>query len=246
MTPKDIAAQIGKLREQINHHNYRYYVLDDPEIPDSEYDRLMRELENLETTYPELIIPDSPTQRVGAQPLKEFSEVRHKVPMLSLGNAFSDEEMTDFDQRVRKLLVEETIEYSAEPKLDGLAISLRYENGVLIQGATRGDGRRGEDVTSNVRTIGAIPLRLVGGAWPQVLEVRGEIFMPRKGFDALNERARKRVKRPSPIRAMPPLAACASSIRELPTPGHCLSTPMAGVSFPSNIWRTAIALAWLF
>lgn len=211
MTPKDIAAQIGKLREQINHHNYRYYVLDDPEIPDSEYDRLMRELENLETTYPELIIPDSPTQRVGAQPLKEFSEVRHKVPMLSLGNAFSDEEMTDFDQRVRKLLVEETIEYSAEPKLDGLAISLRYENGVLIQGATRGDGRRGEDVTSNVRTIGAIPLRLVGGAWPQVLEVRGEIFMPRKGFDALNERARKKGEKTFAN----PRNAAAGSLRQL-------------------------------
>ncbi|HID46458.1 MAG TPA: NAD-dependent DNA ligase LigA, partial [Chromatiaceae bacterium] len=159
MTGRDEEARVRALREQIDYHNYRYYVLDDPEIPDSEYDRLMRELQELEAAHPELVSPDSPTQRVGAQPLKEFAEVRHKVPMLSLGNAFSDEEMGDFDERVRKLLNTGQIEYSAEPKLDGLAISLRYEQGRLVQAATRGDGHRGEDVTSNVRTIGAIPLR---------------------------------------------------------------------------------------
>ncbi|WP_456376517.1 NAD-dependent DNA ligase LigA [Thiolapillus sp.] len=211
MTRKDIETQIRRLRQQINYHNYRYYVLDDPEIPDSEYDRLLRELEKLEAAHPELVTPDSPTQRVGARPLKEFAEVRHAVPMLSLGNAFSDEEVQDFDQRVRKLLGEESIEYSAEPKLDGLAISLRYEQGVLVQGATRGDGHRGEDVTSNVRTIGAIPLRLLGDGWPDVLEVRGEIFMPKKGFEALNERARRKGEKAFAN----PRNAAAGSLRQL-------------------------------
>ncbi len=213
MTRKDegVKAQIGQLRQQINYHNYRYYVLDDPEIPDSEYDRLLRELQALEAEHPELITPDSPTQRVGAQPLKEFSEVRHVVPMLSLGNAFSDEEMADFDERVRKLLGEEQIEYAAEPKLDGLAINLRYERGVLVQGATRGDGHRGEDVTSNVRTIGAIPLRLQGDEWPGVLEVRGEIFMPKQGFEELNERARNKGEKTFAN----PRNAAAGSLRQL-------------------------------
>ena len=211
MTGRDEDARVRALREQIDYHNYRYYVLDDPEIPDSEYDRLMRELQELEAAHPELVSPDSPTQRVGAQPLKEFAEVRHKVPMLSLGNAFSDEEMGDFDERVRKLLNTGQIEYSAEPKLDGLAISLRYEQGRLVQAATRGDGHRGEDVTSNVRTIGAIPLRLRGQGWPEVLEVRGEIFMPKKGFAALNERARKKGEKTFAN----PRNAAAGSLRQL-------------------------------
>ncbi|WP_456406344.1 NAD-dependent DNA ligase LigA [Thiolapillus sp.] len=211
MIPKDVEARVRALREQIDYHNYRYYILDDPEIPDSEYDRLMRELQKLEAAHPELVTPDSPTQRVGAQPLEEFSEVRHAVPMLSLGNAFSDEEMAEFDQRVRKLLGQESIEYAAEPKLDGLAISLRYEKGLLVQGATRGDGYRGENVTSNVRTIGAIPLRLLGDDWPQVLEVRGEIFMPKKGFEALNERARKKGEKTFAN----PRNAAAGSLRQL-------------------------------
>ncbi len=211
MTDKKLEERLRSLRDQIDHHNYRYYVLDDPEIPDSEYDRLMRELEKLEAAHPEFVTPDSPTQRVGARPLKEFSEVQHKVPMLSLGNAFSDEEMADFDERVRKLLDETQIEYSAEPKLDGLAISLRYERGRLVQGATRGDGYRGENVTSNVRTIGAIPLRLRGRDWPEVLEVRGEIFMPKKGFEELNERARKKGEKTFAN----PRNAAAGSLRQL-------------------------------
>ena len=211
MSAASIRAQAEDLRRQIDYHNYRYYVLDDPEIPDSEYDRLMRELQELEAAHPELITPDSPTQRVGAQPLKEFAEVRHAIPMLSLGNAFSDGEMADFDERVRKLLNVEQIEYSAEPKLDGLAISLRYEKGVLVQGATRGDGHRGEDVTSNVRTIGAIPLRLLGEGWPAVLEVRGEIFMPKKGFEELNRRARKKGEKTFAN----PRNAAAGSLRQL-------------------------------
>lgn len=183
--------RVAELREQLNLHNYRYYVLDDPQVPDSEYDRLMRELQSLEQQFPDLIVPDSPTQRVGAQPLDGFDEVRHRIPMLSLGNAFSDTDMLDFDRRVRERLDETgEIIYTAEPKLDGLAISLRYESGVLVQAATRGDGSRGEDVTQNVRTISSVPLRLLGDDWPEVLEVRGEIYMPLAGFERLNERAR--------------------------------------------------------
>ncbi len=189
--PIPASQRAVKLREQIDHHNYRYYVLDDPEIPDSEYDRLLRELQELESRHPELITADSPTQRVGAEPLGAFEEVQHRVPMLSLENAFSEEEMTEFDRRVRERLGEEQkIVYAAEPKLDGLAISLRYEQGCLVQAATRGDGQRGEDVTQNVRTILSVPLRLLGEGWPSILEVRGEVYMPKAGFDALNARAR--------------------------------------------------------
>lgn len=177
-----------KLREQIRYHNYRYYVLDDPEIPDAEYDRLLRELQALEAEYPELITPDSPTQRVGAAPLAAFGEVRHEVPMLSLDNAFDDDELTDFDRRARERLEVERIDYTAEPKLDGLAVSLLYEDGVLVRGATRGDGTTGEDITQNVRTIDSIPLRLIGTGFPRRLEVRGEVFMSRAGFQQLNER----------------------------------------------------------
>jgi DNA ligase (NAD+) len=181
-----------RLRDEIDRHNYRYYVLDDPLIPDSEYDRLLRELQALEAQYPELITPDSPTQRVGAQPLDGFEEVAHALPMLSLDNAFSEQEMVDFDRRVRERLKrDEEIVYAAEPKLDGLAISLRYDQGHLVQAATRGDGSRGEDVTLNVRTIPSVPLRLLGEGWPELLEVRGEVYLPKAGFERLNERARK-------------------------------------------------------
>jgi DNA ligase (NAD+) len=183
------AARAESLRRAIDYHNYRYYVLDDPEIPDAEYDRLLRELQALEAERPELVTPDSPTQRVGAEPLDAFAEVEHRVPMLSLENALSEEEMRAFDRRVRERLGRETATYVGEPKLDGLAISLLYEQGVLRRGATRGDGRRGEDVTLQVRTIRSIPLRLQGEGWPEVLEVRGEVFMPREGLEAINARA---------------------------------------------------------
>ena len=187
----DPRARVEKLRDQIDHHNYQYYVLDDPQIPDSEYDRLLRELQQLEAENPDLISADSPTQRVGATPLDAFDQVEHVVPMLSLDNAFGDEEFDDFDRRVRdRLSGEATILYAAEPKLDGLAISLRYEDGRLVQAATRGDGRTGENVTQNVRTIPSVPLRLIGEGWPPVLEVRGEIFMPKAGFEKLNQRQR--------------------------------------------------------
>ena len=190
--PEDARERTIRLRDQINRHNYQYFVLDDPQIPDSEYDRLLRQLQQLEAQYPDLICADSPTQRVGAQPLSAFDEVRHRLPMLSLDNAFSDQEMVDFDRRLRERLERSAaIVYSAEPKLDGLAISIRYENGVMVAAATRGDGTRGEDVTANVRTIPSVPLRLLGAGWPEILEVRGEIYMSKSGFEMINERARK-------------------------------------------------------
>lgn len=210
--PAEIQRRVEQLREQLNQHNYRYYVLDDPEVPDSAYDRLMRELQALEQQYPQLIDPASPTQRVGAQPLEGFGEVQHRIPMLSLDNAFSEEDMIDFDRRVRERLggVEKVV-YTAEPKLDGLAINLRYESGLLVQASTRGDGSRGEDVTLNVRTIPSVPLRLLGSDWPEVLEVRGEIYMPLAGFAKLNEQARIRGEKGFAN----PRNAAAGSLRQL-------------------------------
>ncbi len=167
-------------------------MLDSPEIPDAEYDRLFRELEKLESEHPEFVTADSPTQRVGAEPLASFSQVKHRLPMLSLGNVFSDEELLAFDKRIRdRLKSDAVIEYAAEPKLDGLAVSIVYQNGQLVQAATRGDGTTGEDVTHNVKTIQSIPLKLSGKKYPALLEVRGEVYMPKKGFNALNEKARK-------------------------------------------------------
>ena len=187
-----LTQQIEELRTQLRHHNHLYYVLDEPSIPDAEYDRLFRELQALEAAHPELITPDSPTQRVGAAPLSEFGEVKHAIPMLSLGNVFSDEELIAFDKRIHdRLKTDAEIEFVAEPKLDGLAISIVYENGVLVRAATRGDGETGEDVTLNVRTIKSVPLRLVGENIPAIVEVRGEIYMPKAGFDAINERLRQ-------------------------------------------------------
>ena len=182
-----IEQQIRKLRNTINYHDQRYYVLDDPEIPDAEYDKLFRQLEDLEAQHPELITLDSPTQRVGGEALTGFEQVRHQLPTLSLSNAFSDEELEDFFRRVSELLNDQPFQIVAEPKLDGLAINLRYENGILVQAATRGDGQTGEDVTHNVRTIPVIPLKLLHNDYPQQLEVRGEIFMPKAGFIKLNE-----------------------------------------------------------
>ena len=162
-----VAQELKALREAIASHDFAYYVLDDPVVPDAEYDRLMRKLQALEAEHPELVTPDSPTQRVGITPIGEFGEVRHHVPMLSLDNVFNESELLDFDRRVRDRLTAgglelDEIEYVAEPKLDGTAVSLRYENGVLVLGATRGDGNTGEDITHNVRTIPAVPLRLRG------------------------------------------------------------------------------------
>jgi DNA ligase (NAD+) len=208
---RSAAARTRELRQQLEHHNYRYHVLDDPEVSDAEYDRLMRELKALEEQYPDLVTPDSPTQRVGATPVSELQEVVHTRPMLSLDNAFADEDVVAFDRRVRERLEDvEQVEYSAEPKLDGLAISFRYESGRLVQAATRGDGLRGEDVTHNVRTIKAVPTVLRGAA-PKLLEVRGEVFMLIAGFKAMNERALERGERTF----VNPRNAAAGSIRQL-------------------------------
>jgi DNA ligase (NAD+) len=187
-TSREVARRARELRELIENHNYRYYVLDDPEIPDAQFDELMRELQQIESAHPELADAGSPTQRVGGQPAREFREVVHAMPMLSLDNAFSEQDIVDFDRRARERLDVERIAYSAEPKIDGLAITLRYEQGRLVQAATRGDGSRGEDVTVNVRAIRSVPLQLRGSRPPPVLEARGEVFMTRQSFEALNLR----------------------------------------------------------
>jgi DNA ligase (NAD+) len=206
-----IAGEVERLRAELDTHNYSYYVKDAPTIPDAEYDRLFRRLQELETAHPELIAPDSPTQRVGAAPLPAFEEVRHHVPMLSLGNAFTEEELYAFDKRIRdRLKTDATIEYAVEPKLDGLAVSLLYEDGKLVRGATRGDGYTGENITQNIRTIKSVPLRLQGD-YPKVLEVRGEVFMSKAGFEKMNAEARERGAK---VFANPRNAA-AGSLRQL-------------------------------
>jgi len=211
MTQAEAHKRADELHRLIEHHNHRYYVLDDPAVPDAEYDRLMRELESLEASYPDLITADSPTQRVSGTPMDGFVTVRHRVPMLSLGNAFSDEEVADFYRRVSQGLERDDICFAAEPKLDGVAISLTYIDGLLTTAATRGDGERGEDVTSNVRTIGAVPLKLHGTGWPSLLEIRGEIYMPRSGFEAFNRRALEQGEKP----LVNPRNGAAGSLRQL-------------------------------
>ena len=184
--------RVEALRRDIETHSHRYYVLDAPTIPDSEYDKMFRELLELETAYPELVTPESPTQRVGGAPLQEFPQVVHAVPMLSLNNAFSDEDVIGFDRRAREGLGKDEIEYAAEPKFDGLAISLLYERGRFVRGATRGDGYTGEDVTANLRTVRSIPLRLRGARAPGAVEVRGEVIMYKADFERINARQRER------------------------------------------------------
>jgi len=188
--PPHIIHEAEQLRAEIHNHNYLYYTLDEPQVPDAEYDRLMQRLRQLESEYAELITPDSPTQRIGSAPLDAFVTVRHERPMLSLDNAFSDEDLVAFNRRLQDRLKNHAeIEFACEVKLDGIAVSLLYHDGILVRGATRGDGTNGEDITQNVRTIDSIPLRLRGSGYPAVLEVRGEIYMPRSGFDKLNENA---------------------------------------------------------
>ncbi|GIX26609.1 MAG: DNA ligase [Burkholderiales bacterium] len=209
--PAEAVAEAKRLREEIERANYNYYVLNRPTIPDAEYDRLFRRLQELEARYPELATPDSPTQRVGAAPMEEFPEVRHAAPMLSLNNAFDDEEVKAFDRRVREGLGVERVEYEVEPKFDGLAVSLTYREGVLVQGATRGDGYTGEDVTANLRTVRAIPLRLKAKAPPVLLEVRGEVLMFKADFERLNAEQQARGERPFAN----PRNAAAGSLRQL-------------------------------
>jgi DNA ligase (NAD+) len=209
-----IKKKLESLRGQIRHHNYLYHALDAPEIPDVEYDRLLRELESLEREHPDLITRDSPTQRVGAEPITAFGTVKHKMPMLSLENAFTEDALRSFHRRLTERLELESdapVAYSAEPKLDGAAVSLLYERGEFVRGATRGDGSTGEDVTHNLRTIEAVPLRMHGRKVPDVLEVRGEVFMPRAGFLQFNELARKRGDKTF----VNPRNAAAGSLRQL-------------------------------
>lgn len=190
--PEQVLTEYEQLKDELNQHNHRYYVLDDPSIPDSEYDRLMRRLQEIEQQFPQLVSDDSPSQRVGGEALQAFTQVTHAVAMLSLENAFNEEELEAFDKRIKdrlNLKEEQQIEYACEPKLDGVAVSLLYENGLLVRGATRGDGKVGEDITANVRTINSIPLKLSGQGIPELLEVRGEIYLPRAGFEKINASA---------------------------------------------------------
>ncbi len=208
LAPREVVERVAQLREIIHYHNYRYFVLDDPEISDAEYDQLMRELVELEAAYPELVTPDSPTQRVGAAPLEAFETVRHRAPMMSLANAFDRAELEAFDARVRRMLGVDSVEYVAELKIDGVAVSLSYEEGLLVRGATRGDGEVGEDVTQNLRTIRSVPLRLVH---PVTIDVRGEVFMSRADFEELN---RRRAAEGQPLFANPRNSS-AGSLRQL-------------------------------
>jgi len=244
-TPAAIADRANALREQINYHNYRYYVLDNPEIPDAEFDRLFRELQALEAAHPETITADSPTQRVGGQPLQGFVQVRHRVPMLSIRTETDIESSGayNFDARIRRELKlkadDSAIEYACELKFDGLAISLRYERGLLVQAATRGDGETGEDVTQNVRTIHCIPLRLRSDAPPAVLEVRGEAYMSRPDFERYNDKQRESGGTP----LVNPRNGAAGSIRQL-DPAMAAQRPLsfyayglgevAGWTIPAN------------
>ncbi len=209
---ESVHQRLEELKESLHYHAVRYYVEDNPEIPDAEYDRLMRELLEIEAQHPDLVTVDSPSQRVGGKPLSEFNQVTHEVPMLSLDNAFDDSELDSFHKRAQDRIGGESIkQYCCEPKLDGLAVSLLYENGILVQAATRGDGTTGENITENVRTINAIPLKLRGDDWPARLEVRGEVFMPKAGFEKLNELARQKGEKVF----VNPRNAAAGSLRQL-------------------------------
>jgi DNA ligase (NAD+) len=232
LAPAAVRRRIAELREAIEHHNYRYHVLDDPEIPDSSFDQLVRDLRALELEYPELVTPDSPTQRVGGAPVEAFAQVRHRVPMLSLDNAFSREEVLAFDRRIRERLeTEQAIRYLCEPKLDGLAVSLTYRHGRLEIGATRGDGAVGEDVTHNIRTIQSVPLRLAGKGYPDVLDVRGEVLMSIAGFREMNRRAEAKGEKIF----VNPRNAAAGSLRQL--------DPRLAASRPLEIFFYGAAIA---
>ncbi len=229
---KQVVTEINDLRDELGEHNYRYHVLDAPVISDAGYDRMLRRLEALERDSPELITPDSPTQRVGGAPLERFETVNHSVAMLSLNNAFSIEELSEFDRRCREGTGRETLVYSAEPKLDGLAVSLVYEKGVLQRAATRGDGYHGEDVTLNARSIRSVPLRLLAPDCPEVLEVRGEVYMPLAGFKVLNQEQVKKGEKPY----VNPRNAAAGSLRQL-DPRICATRPLDFFCYGIGLWH---------
>src|SRR2546422_6886199 len=190
----DAKRRVEELRDLLNYHDYRYYVLSDPEASDAEYDELMGELRRLEDEFPELITPDSPTQRVGGKPTELFAPARHRLPMLSLDNAFSWEELNAWGKRVERVVGRQA-DFVCELKIDGLAVRLTYDNGAYMQGATRGDGYVGDDITANIRTIRAVPMRLRDQKPPKAVEVRGEVYLPVKAFEALNEQLRERGER---------------------------------------------------
>lgn len=261
MQQEDAVREIERLKAQIRYHNHRYYVLDDPELPDNEYDQLYVALRELEREFPDLVTADSPTQRVGGEPLAGFKTVTHEVPMLSLDNVFSAAEFLDFDRRARErlggllgtshdLFSTPLIPYCAEPKLDGLAISLLYERGLLVRAATRGDGTTGEDITHNVRTIPSVPLRLLGDKMPDRLEVRGEVVMPKAGFLRLNERAAAQGEK----LFVNPRNAAAGSLRQLdprltarrPLEFYAYGALQAmGIDFPPSQYETLQCLVTL-
>jgi len=240
--PDKAKARIEELRKLINHHNYRYYVLDSPEISDDEYDGLMRELKQLEKAHPQLLTPDSPTQRVGAAPVEAFGVVEHPLPLLSLGNAFSQEELQAWYTRIVKLAAAPSFSFTGEHKIDGLAVALTYVNGQLTTGATRGDGFRGENITQNLRTIRSVPLSVSKEAPPR-FEVRGEVFLPKVGFHKLNQ---ERAAEGQPLFANPRNAA-AGSVRQL-DPRLTAKRPLdiyiymlgyaEGRATPSTHWET--------
>lgn len=247
--PTEINQQATDLRHLLNKYNNLYYVTDNPEVTDSEYDRLFIQLQKLEADYPELLTVDSPTQRVGGKALDKFSQITHSLPMLSLDNVFDGEELHAFDQRVRDWLNTTNIQtYAAEPKLDGLAISIRYEHGILVQAATRGDGTIGEDVTENVRTIQSVPLKLSGDNVPEVVEIRGEIVMPKAGFETLNKQQIADNKKPF----VNPRNAAAGSLRQLdskitarrPLAMYCYGVgEIQGMDLPKTHYETMQQLA---
>ena len=248
-SPRSAAREVERLRAEVEHHNYRYHVLDDPLIADAEYDALFRRLQRLEEEHPELLTPDSPTQRVGAAPLEKFATARHRHPMLSLQNVTTREEMAAFDERIRRFLGRDRIDYVGEPKIDGVAVELVYRDGVLAVGATRGDGVVGEDVTANIRTIRSVPLRLrsADGAIPELVEVRGEVFLPIEAFRRVN---REREDAGQPVFANPRNAA-AGSLKQL-DPRVTAARPLEFVSHgtgevrglrPDTHWDTLRALA---
>ena len=245
MTLEEAARRVEELRREIEYHNYRYYVLDAPVISDAEFDRLMAELSAIEKAYPELVVPNSPTQRVGGAPREGFATVRHLTPMLSLANAFGAEELRDFDRRVRSVLPGEATAYVVEPKIDGLAVSLTYQNGEFVRGATRGDGEAGEDITPNLRTIRTVPLRLLKDA-PPILEVRGEVYMSKEAFIELNERREEAGEVPFAN----PRNAAAGSLRQLDpgiTAHRKLDLFVYGVGYAEgiNLKSHHETLAWL-
>lgn len=207
----EVIEEVRQLRAQLLRWNKEYYQYDEPSVPDSEYDRTLNRLRALEEQYPDVFDPSSPTQRVGAAPLSTFGSVEHRLPMLSLDNAFNEDDLHHFHRRVCDRLKRQTMAYCCEPKLDGIAVSIVWEQGRLQQAATRGDGRSGEDITQNVRTIDSVPLVLSGADYPDILEVRGEIFMPRAGFETLNARARSSGEKTF----VNPRNAAAGSLRQL-------------------------------